>query len=160
MQQSKIFSSLMVIIIVAGILQSCKKTNTTQSENQNETKISTHGSTKSHNSGQNCMTCHKPGGSGEGWFAIGGSVYDTLLTSVYPNATVKLFTGANGSGTLKYTIQVDALGNFYTTESIDFGSGLFPAVQGNTSTRFMSTSITTGQCNSCHGVSSNRLWTR
>ena len=112
-----LISSLLMIV-----LQSCEK----ESENENESKISSNGSNNSHHTGQDCMNCHKQSGSGEGWFVVAGSVYNSLKTIAYPNPTVKLYTGPNGTGTLKYTIQGDALGNFFTTASIDFGSGLYP----------------------------------
>lgn len=127
---------------------------------KNETNISSQNSSKSHNMGQNCMNCHKSGGDGEGWFTVAGTAYDSAGTNTYSNVTVKLYTGPNGTGTLKYTIDGDKLGNFYTTNATDFGSGLYPAVQGNNSTKYMSTSIPHGQCNSCHGVSTGKLWTR
>ncbi len=70
-----------------------------------------------------------------------------------------MFTGPNGTGTLKHTLQVDGLGNFYTTESIDFGTGLYPAVEGKNSTKYMSSSTRNGQCNSCHGSSAEKIYT-
>ena len=143
--------SFIIVLIVA--LQACEK------EGGNETNISSFSSKKSHNMGQNCMNCHKNGGEGEGWFLAAGTVYDSLKVNTYPNATVKLFTGPNGTGTLKHTIQVDGLGNFYTTESIDFGSGLYPAVVGKNSTKYMSSTTGNGQCNSCHGSSADKIYT-
>ena len=145
-----VFSFIIVLIV---LLQACEK------EGGNETNISAFSSKKSHNMGQNCMSCHKNGGEGEGWFLAAGTVYDSLKTSTYPNATVKLFTGPNGTGTLKHTLQVDGLGNFYTTESIDFGTGLYPAVEGKNSTQYMSSSTRNGQCNSCHGSSAEKIYT-
>jgi hypothetical protein len=136
--------------------QSCSKEN----ENGSETKVSTYTSNKSHNMGQNCMSCHKQGGSGEGWFNVAGTVYDSLLTNTYPKATVNLYTGPNGTGTLKYTLQVDAKGNFYTTGNIDLTGGLYAAVQGTGTTKYMSASLTSGQCNSCHGVANDKIWTK
>ncbi len=145
-----VFSFIIVLIV---LLQACEK------EGGNETNISAFSSKKSHNMGQNCMSCHKNGGEGEGWFLAAGTVYDSLKTSTYPNATVKLFTGPNGTGTLKHTLQVDGLGNFYTTESIDFGTGLYPAVEGKNYTKYMSSSTRNGQCNSCHGSSAEKIYT-
>lgn len=105
------------------------------------------------------MSCHTSGGSGEGWFNIAGTVYDSLKTSTLPNATVRLYTGLNGTGSLKITVEVDALGNFYTTENIEFGGGLYTSVEGNSDIKYMHPVITTGQCNSCHGVSTDPIWT-
>ncbi len=145
-----------IIVLFGGIafLDSCKK------EESSEAKISHHNGNESHNMGQACMNCHKQGGSGESIFNVAATVYDTTMNSVFPNTTVRLYTGANGSGTLKYTIEVDAKGNFYTTESIDFTNGLYPAVTGTQGTKYMSSSITTGNCASCHGNTTNKIWTK
>ena len=146
--------SIIVVFIILG--ESCTKENT----EKNEKKISTHNSKESHNMGTNCMTCHKKGGDGEGWFNAAGTVYDSSKAFVLGNTTVKLFTGPNGTGDLKHTIQVDGLGNFYTTEAIDFTNGLYPAVQGPTSTIYMSTATNTGQCYSCHNTTTDKIWTK
>ncbi len=120
---------------------------------------SSNGSSKSHNMGINCMNCHKPGGGEAPTWQVAGTVYDQALITPYPNATVNLYTGPNGTGTLKYTIKVDARGNFYTSGNIDFTGGLYPSVTGSTTTNFMSSSITTGACNSCHNtVTMDRIW--
>lgn len=104
------------------------------------------------------MSCHKQGGSGEGVFTIGGTIYKTNGTAVYPNTTIKLYTGPNGTGTLIKTIEVDGKGNFYTTEAINFGSGLFPTVTGTTGNiSKMPTAISTGACYSCHAVSTSKI---
>jgi hypothetical protein len=146
-----LFSLLLSILMV---IQSCKN------KNENETNISYFGNDNSHNMGQNCMNCHKPGGAGEGWFNIAGTVYDSLNANTYPNSTIRLYSGPNGTGTLRYTVEGDALGNFYTTENVDFGTGLYATVTGNSSTQYMSSSITIGKCNSCHGVSTAKLWVK
>lgn len=135
-------------------------TNNSENENSSETKISEYNSMESHNIGLNCMTCHSLNGSGEGWFKAAGSVFDSLRLNKNANTTVKLYTGPQGTGTLKYTIQTDGKGNFYTTQTIDFGSGLYPAIQGKTQTKYMSSPISTGQCNSCHGISTDKIWTK
>ncbi len=99
------------------------------------------------------MNYHKQGGSGEGLFQVAGTV-------IFPNATVYLYTGPNGTGTLKYTLEVDGKGNFYTTEKIDFGAnGLFPAIKGKNKTYYMPTAVTSGSCNGCHGVTTRKLYT-
>jgi len=117
------------------------------------------GSNKSHNMGQNCMNCHKPGGGEAPVWKVAGTVYNEALTNTNPSATVNLYTGPNGTGTLKYTINVDAKGNFYTSSNVDFTGGLYPSVTGSTSTNSMSTPISTGACNSCHdGTSRSRVW--
>lgn len=136
------------------VAQSCEKGG------ENETKISQHNETESHNNGQNCMNCHKSGGQGEGHFNVAGSVYDSLLVAHKPNGTIKLYTGPDGTGALKYTIEVDGKGNFYTTDAIDFGSGgLYPSIVGTSGQqRFMSSATVTGACNSCHNISEAKIW--
>ena len=146
----------LVLFTVIGLVsvQSCEK------EEENETKISSYSSSESHNNGQNCMSCHVSGGEGESLFIAAGSVYDSTLTQPLANATVKLYSEPNGTGSLVATIEVDKNGNFYTTENIDFGAGLYPAVKGPTLTKYMGSKISNGQCNSCHGVTNDKIWTK
>lgn len=136
------------IMLIAG--QSCEK-------EENETKISSFNSTESHHMGENCMNCHKTGGEGEGIFTIAGTVYNAAQTSTYPNASVKIYTGSNASGSFVASIEVDKNGNFYTTKSIDFGSGLYTFVEGTGDPKYMQTVISSGACNSCHG-NGDRIW--
>ncbi len=148
----KILLLAVLIISTVTVFQSCSK-------GKNETKISNYNDTESHKAGRNCMNCHYDGGSGEGWFTIAGTVYDSLKNSPYPNATIRLYSGPNGTGSLMGTIEVDGLGNFYTTNQINFENGLYVSVSGNTTTKNMITPINSGQCNSCHGESTDRIWT-
>lgn len=145
------------ILLISGffflLLTSC----TDNGDNKN---ISKYLSDRSHNMGMDCMQCHKENGGGDGWFEVAGTVYDSLLVTPYPGATVKLYTGSNGTGTLVHTIEVDTKGNFHTTEMIDFGSGLHPIVIGNGGTKYMSSTISMGACNSCHGSTTARIWTK
>lgn len=144
-----------IATIILLMIQSCTKT---ESE-YGSTGGSVTGSSRSHNMGQDCMKCHKPGGGEAPVWNVAGTVYNQALTSTNPNATINLYTGPNGTGTLKYSINVDALGNFYTSSTTDFTGGLYPSVTGSTATNSMSTAITTGACNSCHdGVSRSRIW--
>lgn len=144
-------------MVLLFVFMACEDENES-GENSGETMISRFNETESHNAGQNCMNCHKQGGSGEGIFTVGGTIYNSARTAVYPNATVKLYTGPNGTGTLVKTIEVDGKGNFYTTETIAFGTGLYPTVTGTTgSVSAMGPSITTGQCYSCHGNSQGKI---
>ncbi len=150
-------NNLIILVFLVSVLiafVSCKK------ENVNETLISSNNENESHNSGNNCMNCHISGGQGSGWFTIAGTVYDSLQASTYPNVEVKLYTGQNGTGTEIKTIQVDGLGNFYTTEEITFGDGLYVAVIGTSATMFMNSKVQNGQCNSCHGGTTDKIWTK
>ena len=125
---------------------------------ENEPQISSYNSSESHKSGQNCMSCHKSGGSGEGWFTVAGTVYDKQKTAIYLNATVKLFTKTNNTLSEVATIEVDKKGNFYSTDLLNFSNGLYTSVEGSTDTIFMISPIRSGQCNSCHGVSTDKIW--
>ncbi len=145
---------LILIISTFTILAiSCKKEG-------NETKISKYKKKKSHNSGQNCMNCHNVGGSGEGVFKIAGTIYNEGFTATLPNTTVKLYTAPNGGGSLVATVKVDGLGNFYTTEKVDFGDGLYPAVIGNQTTKYMNSSVQSGACYSCHNSITGKIWAK
>ncbi len=126
-----------VVILAAGLLvTSCEKEADELDDD-------------SHNAGMNCMTCHKSGGSGEGRFTVAGTLYDAN-NSVLVGATVKLFENSGGSGTPVVTLNSDEKGNFFTTSSIDFGTGLYARVISGSKTVAMITPLTTGECNSCH----------
>lgn len=106
----------------------------------------------------NCLSCHAPGGSGNGIFMVGGTVFKNDLKTRYPNLTVRFYTQPNGGGELVKTLEVDAYGNFYTTGSLPFGKGLYPQVEnGKGEIRSMKTWLTSGACNSCHGVSTDPI---
>ena len=144
---------LMGLVIILIACQSCEK-------EENETKISSFNDTESHKMGENCMNCHTSGGDGEGWFTVAGTVYDSSQTAIFPNASIKLYTAANAGGDLMATIQVDQNGNFYTTEAIDFGNGLYTFVEGNFSNKHMNSAVVSGTCNSCHGGSIDPIWAK
>jgi hypothetical protein len=154
--KKNVITIMLVAILGMVAMQSCEK----EKNEKNETKSSKSGAMESHNMGQNCMNCHKSGGEGEGWFNAAGTVYNEAGTATLESGTVQLHTAANGTGDLSGTVIVDGKGNFYTTESIDFSGGLYPSVQGSTATQHMSTTISNGQCNSCHGLSTAKLWTK
>ncbi len=150
-------NSILLAFFVIGasflMTPSCKKNG-----NCNKKNISSNGSDESHNFGMNCMTCHASGGEGYGCFTAAGSVSNATLTTNVSSGTVKFYTLANGGGTLKYEVAIDSKGNFHTTESNDY-TGLFPAITGpNGTTNYMSSSVPSGACNSCHGVSTAVLY--
>jgi hypothetical protein len=126
--------------------------------------FSRHGDSESHYLGRNCMECHKSGGQAVTFFDtqqiwnIGGSIFNSDGITPNSNGTLYLYTKANGQGVLKYVIEVDANGNFYTNQIIDFREALFPYIRSALGTSaYMSTSLTTGACNSCHGVTTARI---
>jgi len=145
-------SNFLCILLLLFI--SCEK------ENGNEVKISHFNEIKSHNMGKNCMNCHTSGGEGEGWFTLAGTVYDSLQQSIAKNVVIQLFDDINGSGNPVLKLEGDANGNFYTTENIDFANGLYPSVTFNSNTLYMSSAVTTGHCNSCHGMNTAKLWVK
>jgi len=150
--RKKSFIIFPFIVLAILIFQSCE-------ENENETLVSANNGTKSHNMGENCMSCHKSGGEGEGWFVVAGTVYNNKFSAVEPNGVVKLYTGVAGTGTLRGTIYVDGNGNFYTTNTIDFTGGLYPTVTGKSgSVSSMDSPVTDGKCNSCHGSSTDKIF--
>lgn len=117
------------------------------------------GDDNSHNNGKNCMRCHSVGGEGPGWFTAAGSVYKSDKASRNPNGKIFLYTDPDGKGTLKYTIEVDGKGNFYTTETINFTGGLYPVhQQNNGNKKYMQSPIISGECNSCHNVTTDKIW--
>ncbi len=126
--------------------------------------ISQHGTTTSHTDerrGQNCMNCHIQGTGNPYIYSMAGTVYQLNdPTQVYPNATLNLYSRPDGKGDLAATIEVDANGNFFTTEPIDFTAGLYPAITGNASDDpiYMPASTASGECNNCHnGVGLTRI---
>jgi hypothetical protein len=142
---------LMFVIII--ISQSCQKNN--------ETNISSYNSNESHNMGQNCMVCHNAEGKGQGSFLAAGTVYDSLMTTTRKNGIVRLYSGPNETGTLRATIEVDGNGNFYTTENIDFAGVVYPTITGSSGDiHFMSETISMGECNSCHGVTTGKIYVK
>jgi hypothetical protein len=151
MKEIWVFGRTLMLVV---ILVSC------ENDESGEEKFmsSNYNGKESHNTGQDCMSCHKSGGKGEGIFTVAGTIYNNNRSASYPNATVKLYTGANGTGTLVKTIEVDGKGNFYTTEEINFGSGLYTTVTGTTgSVSKMATTLSSGQCNSCHNSVSDKI---
>jgi hypothetical protein len=106
----------------------------------------------SHNTGKNCLSCHSN-------FKLAGSVYNKSLSSGLSGAKIKVSTQANGAGTVLATLTSDSNGNFHTGSSINFGTGVFVTVEGSSGTvKNMSSSITSGACNSCHGTSTSKMW--
>jgi hypothetical protein len=137
---------LAILLISCGFLFSCKKEKAGSGS-----KSSSYNNTDSHNVGTSCLDCHNSGGSNEYWWAVAGTVFKPDSVSLNSNATLYLFTGANGTGNLILTLPVDAKGNFYTTGAVNFGSGLFPEIKSSSgAVRFMQASTTNGNCNSCH----------
>jgi len=149
-----------VIAILTGIFfffvfYSCESTNSGSGSSE---VISAFNSSQSHRVGENCMNCHVLNGGGDGVFSVAGTVYNASLSSPLPNSTVRIYSTNDEDAIPLYVIEVDAKGNFYTTEDINFGEGLFTSVQGPGAEIFMESVVTNGSCNSCHGVTTDRIW--
>ena len=105
------------------------------------------------------MDCHIAGGTAIR-FRIAGSVYDyTDTTQTFPDATIEIYSGENGSGELLTSIEVDAFGNFYTSASYDWMEQVYyPAIVvddiGANRTSYMPRLDDPlsygGRCNNCH----------
>jgi hypothetical protein len=58
---------------------------------------------------------------------------------------------------LVHAIENDLKGNFYTTENFDI-AGLYPVhIDPNGHKSYMGSSLSSGQCNLCHGASTSRI---
>ena len=98
--------------------------------------------TSSHNAGRDCLQCHN--------FSVAGTVY-RADGSAHPGAVVRLTTGAQGAGDVVASLTTDGAGNFYTSQAVSWGDGLYTDVSGAGGTRVpMQASISGGACNSCH----------
>lgn len=138
---------LLVMLVFGMALLVCSCEN----ENEDEVGGTSGASGTSHNTGKNCMSCHK--------FTAAGSVYAKALTTTFPGAIVKLTTQANGSGTVLGTFTVNKSGSFYTSNSINFASPVYVSVTGSAgSVKHMNSAISSGACNSCHGASTTKIW--
>lgn len=146
------YKSLLILAALGIMVASCERNGKCGVKN-----ISSSGGNESHNNGRNCMSCHSDGGEGKGCFTAAGSAY-TSNGGVSQNVVMRLYTQPNGQGELKATVNGDALGNFYTTENINYSGGLYPTITFASGTvKHMPSSITSGACNSCHGSSSGRI---
>jgi hypothetical protein len=142
----KYVSLLLILGILFITLNSCKK-----NKSGTGSETSSYGNTNSHNVGSDCMKCHNTGGSNQFWWYVAGTVFKPDSVSLNPGCTVYLFTGANGSGILIQVLPVDKKSNFYTTNSVSFGTGLYAEVKSSSGEiRYMQASITNGDCNFCH----------
>lgn len=143
------------MIVAAFAITACAPESKVEVDNENTvSNISAYNETKSHNNNLDCFACHREGGTGKGTFTVAGSVYASDQVKPYPNATVRLYDQPSGAGNLVATLEVDGLGNFFTTNAVSFASPLYAEVEDDGGVKVhMSTQITTGSCNSCHGTS-------
>jgi hypothetical protein len=103
----------------------------------------------SHNAGRNCLSCHN--------FTAAGTAYKSDGTTTYPGAIVRLTTASGGGGTVVAALTADASGNFYTSSSINFGTGLYVTATGTGGAATpMTATVSSGACNNCH-TAGNRI---
>lgn len=131
-------------------------------EINNDPKESRAGDDESHESGNDCMSCHHKASdeASEYWFTVAGTVY-TDNDALAKSGEVQLWSQPDGKGTLIYTLPIDLKGNFYTNKIIDFKGGYFPYVKVNGNDEDMPEKITGNNmnmsCNACHGHNANGL---
>lgn len=114
--------------------------------------VSANGEALSHAVGDNCMRCHQERGPAPGRFTAAGTLHDEA-GEPYPNGVVELRTAPDGMGELVASVEVDGLGNFYTTEALPLPTtALFPTVYSEDGARknFMPWPTSSGACNVCH----------
>jgi hypothetical protein len=104
----------------------------------------------SHNAGRNCLQCHNN-------FRLAGTVWNASGSAGVARATVRVTSAPEGGGSVLATLTSDASGNFYTSQSVALGSA-YVDVAGASGTRHsMKAALTSGACNSCHGVSTGKI---
>lgn len=118
--------------------------------------------TSSHFFGITCGNCHsEKNQKAPGCFTVSGSVYNEARSAIHANPVVKLYTEPGGQGKLVATLYGDQLGNYYTTATVDFSEGLYPTLEGTPTVaepvKHMYRRIFTGECNRCHGATTEAL---
>lgn len=111
------------------------------------------GEKRSHNMGLNCMKCHQDHGPGKGLFSVAGTVYGPDDTPFLLGGTVELRTMAAGGGSVVLSVQVNSLGNFFTTEKAPFPDAFLYVVVKSADgslTSEMPFTTSSGACNVCH----------
>jgi hypothetical protein len=108
-------------------------------------------------------------GAGSGVYTVAGSIFHVDQETPFPNILVKLFPNKSRTGNPVAVLEVDGLGNFYTTEDImpgGKGDGevgmLYPSVVTDDNQIDMPIAFSTsmGGCNSCHGVNIPRIFAK
>ena len=151
----RMFGVIMLCAVASIVIYSCTHVSGTY--------VSTNGSMAGRSMQGNCMDCHKRGAT-EGGFTIGGSLYQSDSVTRYPNGFVDIYSQLDTLGkavdsSLIAHIEVDGVGNFYTTHDIDLSQGFYPVVTSSEGyKKTMSTVTTNGACNSCHGVSTSNIY--
>ena len=152
MTKSVIFSLIAALVFFS--FTGCKKTTSS-----NKTATSAHNSTSSRKMSGACLNCHTSGGNGPGWWTVADTVYTEDFSATSPNGTINFYSEPFGAGTVVATIEVDANGNFYTSKTILPAAGAYPQLVGTSGNmQDMPALCTSGDCNSCHGVTCAKIW--
>jgi hypothetical protein len=152
-KKNTVFLSIIFIIFLAA----CSHYD----DLQKNSKQSSAGDDESHNTGQDCMSCHNKSGheaTFEGWWNVAGSVYNS--GSPANNVTVELWSGKKGTGYKILSLVSDKKGNFYTNKIINFNGGCYPRVISGNKIKDMD-QIFTGNAScsstSCHGGTQSKI---
>lgn len=104
----------------------------------------------SHQMGINCMRCHQEFGGGPGRFTAAGTLYDAAGLP-RTGAVIEIRSAPGGEGDLLTEMEVDTLGNFYTTAALPIPeSEVFVHVRGSQTTNEMPFPTSSLACNYCH----------
>ncbi len=104
----------------------------------------------SHEVGNNCMYCHQQYGGGPGRFTAAGTLFDAN-GQPRTGATIEVRSAPEGAGELFAALEVDTLGNFYTTAALPIPENeVFLFVRGGGTTNEMPFPTSSLACNYCH----------
>jgi hypothetical protein len=107
---------------------------------------------KSHNSGQDCMSCHgkeMSEAANEAWWNVAGTVYNSN-GGLNTNARIELWSLPNAKGIKILSLNVDRNANFYTEKVVNFNGGCYPVAISGSDTMYMYSKFNGTGCNSCH----------
>lgn len=148
---------ILFTFIVFSFLVACSHYD----ELQKNSKESKAGEDESHNTGQDCMSCHNNSSneaSSEGWWNVAGSVFSN--NSPANNVTVELWSEPKGKGYKIVSLTSDKKGNFYTNKIINFNGGCYVKVTDGTKVKYMDQIFAGNKsCSSttCHGGTQSKI---
>lgn len=141
---------MVTFVMLSFLVQSCSRYDEIM-----KNAIESTASGWSHNAGNNCMACHHDAKNeaSEKWWYVAGTTFDQNSSPASAAGVIELWTQPNRTGELIHSLTIDAAGNFYSQKIIDFKGGFYPvAVSNGGKVSAMTSKITEGACNSCHGV--------
>ena len=134
----RLASPVALALLVLALATACGSSTPSSPSSPSGPSTPTRGS---HNAGRDCLECHN--------FTVAGTVYQASGAPA-TGVTVRVTSGPGGAGSLLLTLTSDGSGNFYTTDRVNFGSGVYTDAKGTGELRSMQAAITSGRCNSCH----------